>query len=313
MNFVETARAALKDKILKTPLEPCQELSTLLEVPVYLKLENLQVTGSFKIRGALTYLAQMKEKGGVACCSAGNHGLAVAYGAKMEGIPCTVYVPKSVDQAKFNKIQKLGAKVIVSEHQGYDETLIWAEEEARKKGLSFISAFDDPIIMAGNGGTLAAEILDDIPEVENFILPIGGGGMAAGFLSLIKGKRIICCQHQDSPSFFLSLKKGKAVTKMPPIDTVAGGIEGGIGANPFEILKGSVSDVVLLTEEEIYSGVRWMLEHHQILIEPSSAVVIAAAITGKLPPIKGPSVFVLSGRNVSIQTLRKILAIPLPS
>jgi len=309
MKLAIKAQQALKGKIRQTPIEFSKELSKIIGASAYLKLENLQITGSFKLRGALFYLSQLEDKTlGVACCSAGNHGLAVAYAAKKENVPCVVYVPKNVDQAKYEKMLELDAKVIVSEFSGYDETLIWAEKEAEKNGLAFISAYDHPFIMAANGGTLAMEIEMQLPEATNYILPIGGGGMAAGFAIELKGKRIICCQHQDSAAFDLSLKKSHAITKMPPIETVAGGIEGGIGKNTFDILKEYVNEVCLLSENEIYEGVRWMLKHHQILIEPSSAVVISAAIFGKLPLLKETTVFVISGRNVSFETIKKIVS-----
>lgn len=310
MDLIDEAFKMLNGKVRRTPIDSSSKLSKLIGTPAFLKLENLQITGSFKLRGALFYISQLKErKLGVACCSAGNHGIAVAYAAKMEGIPCRVYVPSSVDQAKHEKLIELDAKVIVSEFPGYDETLNWALSETEKNKIPFISAFDDPIIIAANGGTIAREIQEELPGAKNFILPIGGGGMAAGFASFLRGKRIICCQLKDSPAFALSLKQGKAVTQLPPCETAAGGIEGGIGALPFEMLKEhGVNEVCLLSEEEVFEGVRFMLQQHQMLVEPSSAVVIAAALFKKLPKLTGPTVFVISGRNVSYQTIKKIVS-----
>src|SRR3990167_4174373 len=172
--LIEQATEFLKGKIRNTPVEFSPELSKLLGQPVYLKLECLQTTGSFKLRGAFFYLSTLnaeEKKLGVATCSAGNHGLGVAYAAKELQIPCTVFVPKSVDQAKYDKLLKLGAKVKKSEFIGYDDTLAWAEQEALKLQIPMISAFNDEKIMAGNGGTLAVEVLSQVPEATHFVLP----------------------------------------------------------------------------------------------------------------------------------------------
>lgn len=314
LELISQAIQFLQGKIYRTTLEYSSSLSELLEVPVYLKLEAHQITGSFKVRGALFYLSTLKEsekRKGVAACSAGNHGLGVAYAAKNAGVACTVYVPKSVDEAKSQKILKLGAQVIRSPFEGYDETLEWATNQVKISGQHMISAFDDERIMAGNGGTIAAEILTDLPEVENVIFPVGGGGLASGITyylgSMAPKVRLIGCQHVDSPALKLSLERGSAVTVLPAIDTVAGGIEGGIGESCFEVIKERINDVVLLTEEEIYEAVRWMLKHHQYVIEPSAVVTIAACLSGKMPKLTGKTVVLLSGRNVAYSTLQKII------
>jgi threonine dehydratase len=314
LTLIEQAVSFLQGKIRKTPTEFSPALSELLKVPVYLKLECLQITGSFKIRGALFYLStlQGKEKrNGVAACSAGNHGLGVAFAAKQMGIPCTVFVPKGIDQAKYSKMLKLDAQVEESEFRGYDDTLAWAEDEAAKNQWHFISAFDDERIMAGNGSSLAVEILEELPDIQNVIVPVGGGGLSAGIAYYIKAKkpssRIIGCQHILSPALKLSMDSGQAVTKLPPIETIAGGVEGGIGLKCFEILKHRISDVTLLSEEEIIQGFRWMLKNHQYLIEPTSGVAIASCIFNKIPNLIGPTALILTGRNVSYITLQRLI------
>jgi threonine dehydratase len=311
--LIERAADFLRGKIRRTPIEFSLELSKLLGVPTYLKLEFLQLTGSFKIRGAFFYLSTLTEKEkrqGVATCSAGNHGLGIAYAAKELGIPCIIYVPKSVDHAKHDKLIKLGAKVKKSEFIGYDDTLVWATKEAANENLLMISAFNDEKIMAGNGGTLAIEILEELPKASHFILPMGGGGIAAGFSWLIKSKNpkawMTICQLAESPAFKLSLEQGKPVTYMPPIDTLAGGIEGGLGEKCFEILKTRVDEIVNIKEEELKSALCWLLEHHQYLIEPSAAVALASCLFGYVKP-KGPVVIVLTGRNVSYSTIRQVV------
>lgn len=306
-SLIEQASSFLKGKIRRTPLEHSSELSEILKVPIYLKCEFLQLTGSFKPRGAFFYTSTLKKGEEIAGVSAGNHGLGLALAAKYFNLPCTIFVPKQVDQAKFDKIKKLGAKVIRSEFIGYDDTIVWAEKEVKKNGLHLITAFDDERIMAGNGGSLAVEIVEDLPDVKNWIVPVGGGGLAAGMVTYAPDVRLIGCQHINSPGLKLSLERGKAVLHLPAIETVAGGIEGGLGEHCFSYLKEKVSDVALLSEEQILEGVRWMLKMHQYLIEPTAAVVIAAALFNKIPPLQGPTVIVLTGRNVSYETLKRLI------
>lgn len=312
--FVEEARACLAGRIRRTPLEESPALSKVLGVPVRLKLESLQITGSFKIRGALfrlSHLSPEEKAAGVATCSAGNHGKAVAYAARSLGLKPTIYVPASVDESKYRSMVSLGAEVVMSGFPGYDETEEWALGEAARSGRVWISAFDDEAVMAGNGGTVALEILEEMPEARGFVLPVGGGGLAAGLAFVVAerapGAAIVGCNHEKSPALALSLERGRAVTRLPAADTAAGGIEGGIGAKPFEVLRSRVARVALVSEEEIFQGVRWMLAEHQYLIEPSAAAAVAACLAGKAGSFDRPAAVVISGRNVSLATLRKIL------
>src|SRR5262249_5432401 len=154
----------LSGRVRRTPLELSPGLSKAAGVPVHLKLENLQATGSFKIRGALFRLSRLSEaekKAGIATCSGGNHGKAVAYAARAPGLTPWITVPSSVDEAKHRAMVALGAEVVVSRFPGYDDTEVWAQEEARQAGRVWVSAFDDEAIMAGNGGSLGEEILEE--------------------------------------------------------------------------------------------------------------------------------------------------------
>jgi threonine dehydratase len=312
--LIEEARAFLAGRVRHTPVEESPALSAVLGSPAWLKLESLQETGSFKIRGALFRLSRLtgeEKRAGIATCSAGNHGKAVARAARSLGLVPTIFVPSSVDESKFRAMVELGAEVVRSEFPGYDDTEQWAIAEAGRSGKVWISAFDDEAIMAGNGGSLALEILEDVPEARGFVLPVGGGGMAAGLAFVVKeklsGATVVGCNHERSPALALSLERGHAVTRLPAAETSAGGIEGGIGRKTFEILRTRVDRVALVSEEEIFAGVRWMLENHQHLIEPSAAAAVAACLSGKAGRFDGPVVVVISGRNVSLETLRKIL------
>lgn len=304
----------LDGKLRRTPVEISPALANRLGAPVWLKLESLQTTGSFKIRGAWFRLSQLtadERASGILTCSAGNHGKGVAYAARELGIRAIVCVPSSVDRAKYEGMVALGAEVRMSEFEGYDDTQAWAEQQALDEGKPFISPFDDIGIMAGNGGSLAAEIMEQLPEAATFIVPVGGGGLAAGLAFHVKAKRpgavVIGCQHEQSPGLRLSLEAGRAITRLPAIETVAGGVEGGLGELPFAILKSRVDHVALVSEQEIYEATRWVLAQHQYLIEPSAAVTVAACLTGKVGRLSSPAVVVLSGRNVSVDVIRRIL------
>ncbi len=315
MTLVLEARQALEGHIRRTPIEASPALSEIAGVPVSLKLECLQRTGSFKIRGAAFVLSRLsadERRSGVVTCSAGNHGKAVAHVARELAIPAEIHVPRTVDESKYQAMLALGARVVRSACEGFDETEQLAKAEAARTGRPFLTAFDDDRILAANGGTLAAEVLEDCIEARTFLLPVGGAGLAGGFAYYAKAalpeSRIIGCQHALSPALALSLEKGEAVLKLPAVATTAGGLEGGIGRTGFEILKTRIDGVALLTEDEIFEAVRFMLERHQYLIEPSSAVTVAAILTGRAGRLDSPAVAVISGRNVALSTVRRILA-----
>jgi threonine dehydratase len=316
LDLINEAREFLRPRIRRTPVEASPRLSAKLGVLTSLKLESLQITGSFKIRGAFFRLSRATEaerRGGIVTCSAGNHGKAIAYAARELGLRATIFVPKGVDQAKYRGMVSFGANVIVSPFPGYDETEELALEDSRKNGRAFVSAFDDAAVMAGNGGTLAAEIVEDLPDVKTFIVPVGGGGLSAGLALYVKEKvpaaRVIGCQHEVTPALRLSLERGSAVTRMPSGETLAAGIEGGIGTQTFEVLRTRVDDTPIVNDAEICDAVRWMVEEHQYLIEPTAAATLAACLAGKIAPLTAPAVVVISGRNVSSATVRKILCI----
>jgi threonine dehydratase len=315
VDLIEEASRFLASRVRHTPLEPSAPLSRVLGVPAWLKLECLQTTGSFKLRGALFRLSRLTEaekSAGIATCSAGNHGKAVAYAAKALGFKPTIVVPSSVDPSKHRSMVALGAEVILSPFPGYDDTEVWAMEKAKRDGKTWISAFDDDAIMAGNGGSVACEILQDLPDAGTFIVPVGGGGLAAGLSLLVKAKRpgatVIGCNHELSPALALSLSKGQAITRLPAAETSAGGIEGGIGQKTFAVLQSRVDRVALVSEAELFEAVRWMFDAHQYAIETAAAAGLAASLSGKVGKLESPAVIVLTGRNLSRELLARILA-----
>jgi threonine dehydratase len=313
-SLIDAAAEFLRPRIRRTPVERSATLTEILGVPTWLKLEHLQITGSFKIRGAFFRLSRLTEEErrcGIVTCSAGNHGKAVAYAARELGIAATIYVPSTVDEAKLRGIQAAGARAVVAPFPGFDETNEWALEAAQREGRPFLSAFDDPAVMAGNGGTLAAEILEDLPEVCNFIFPVGGGSLGAGLSYLVRerkaGCRLIAVQHELSPALKLSFERGAAMTKLLGADTLAAGVEGGVGEKTFEVMRTRLDEVALISEAEMFAATRWMAEEHQYMVEPSGAVALAACLARKMERLNGPTVVVFTGRNVSIATWSKIL------
>lgn len=311
------AEATLRPVLRRTPLELSGLLSELAGRPVYLKLECLQITGSFKVRGAYVYLSRLsaaERARGVVTCSAGNHGKGVAWAGRELSVPVRVHVPLSVDQAKLAGMKRLGAEVIVSAVDGYDETEAIAEADAEARGLPFISAYEDDAIRAGNGGTLGLELLDQLPELASVATPLSGGGLAAGMAVALDARRpgveLWACQHEGSASLAVSLARGEAATSLPPIQTLAGGLEGGIGAVNFAMLADRVRGVATVSEQALKRAVVWALDAHQLLIEPSGAAALAAILEGKIPRAPGPLVVILTGRNLALGTLSNILDEP---
>jgi threonine dehydratase len=315
---VQEAVAFLNGRIRRTPVEFSPALSAIVGVPIWLKLEFLQITGSFKLRGALFRLSKLSKTErdlGFVTSSAGNHGKAVAYAAKQMGLHAVVCVPSSVDAAKYRGIVELGADVRRSPFPGYDSTEDWAISEAAREGLPFISPYDGESIIAAGGGSLAVEVLEDLPDARTFLIPTRGGGLAAGFafkaLSHHADSRIICCQHERSPGLLRSIEAGHAVKGLPVIQTSAGAIEGGVASLPFEVLRDRVGfahiAVTLVGESEIEAAVQWMMEKHQYLIEPASAAALAAALKGGAIAKTAPAVIVLTGRNVSTNVISRLL------
>ncbi len=301
LQAIEQAAIYLRDHVAKTPVEA--------SAVGVLKLENRQVTGSFKVRGALWKLARTAPGTAVAAASAGNHGLGLAYAARLRGAAATIYVPSTVDAAKARGILALGATLVRSPHAGYDDTAAWGAERAANDGLSWVSAYEDPDIIAGNGGSLALEILDQVPDVDTIVVPTGGGGMLAGVVTAVLARRpavrVVAVQHEGCPALAWSLARGQVVTHTEPFDTAAGGLEGGFGALNFEIVRGHV-DTATVSEAELFEAMRFLWDEHREVAEPSGAAAIAAVRAGRVDA--GPrTVVVVTGRNVARATLVRAL------
>ena len=312
----EDAAAFLRDVITATPLDESQHLSELLGVPVHLKLENLQRTGSFKIRGAayrLSRLTAQERARGVVAASAGNHAQGVALAAQALGIPATIFMPLGVPVPKLLATRGYGAEVIL-EGVTVETPLRLAAEYAERTGAVLIHPFDHRDIIVGQG-TLGLELVDDLPGLETVIIGIGGGGLIAGVAAAVKARaaaegrsiRIIGVQAENSAAYPSSLEAGHPLV-VATRPTIADGIAvARPGDVPFEIIRELVDEVVTVTDDDIARALLVLLERAKQVVEPAGAVGVAAILAGKVTAA-GPTVSVLSGGNIDPLLLQRVVA-----
>lgn len=313
MRDVYLARQRIAPLVRTTPLIRSPILSERVGSAVYLKPECLQETGSFKIRGAANNMVSLttKEKArGVVTVSTGNHGGAVSYVGGQLGIKAVICVPEGVPSNKLEAIKGLGAEVVVG-GQTYDQAEEEAPRLAEERGLSMISAYDDPFIIAGQG-TIGLELLEDLPEVDTVLVPVGGGGLISGIALAMKSAssdtRVIAVSMDRAPVMYHSLKAGKPIT-MPQEETIADALVGGIGMNnryTFRLMQQYVDDFVLVSDDEIATAMAFALEKHHLVVEGGGAVGLAALLEGKVKDIGRNVAIVLSGSNVDLPVLLRI-------
>ncbi|MGE3193236.1 MAG: threonine ammonia-lyase [Microbacteriaceae bacterium] len=299
-----------------TPMEKSRYLRELLGQDVYLKAESLQRTGSYKIRGAYNRLSQLTEEEralGVVAASAGNHAQGVALAARELGIAATIFMPLGVALPKLQATRNYGAEVVLHGHV-VDETLRAAAEFAERTGAILIPPFDHPDVVAGQG-TLAFEILEQVPDVENIIVPIGGGGLISGIASAFaqlapeigRRVRIIGVQAENAAAYPPSLAAGEpiAITTSP---TIADGIlVGRPGALNFEIIRETVDEIVTVADDDTARALVMLLERAKLVVEPAGAVGVAAAITGAIA-VDGPTVVLISGGNIDPMVMERVIS-----
>lgn len=310
------AAAALEGVISHTPLDESQHLSDLLGVPVHLKLENLQRTGSFKIRGAtyrLSRLTAQERARGVVAASAGNHAQGVALAAKALGIRATIFMPLGVPVPKLLATRGYGADVVL-EGATVETPLRLAAEFAARTGAVFIHPFDHRDVIAGQG-TLGLELMDELPDLDTIVLGIGGGGLIAGVAAAAKARaaaegrrvRIVGVQAENSAAYPPSLDAGHPL-EIPTSPTIADGIAvARPGDLPFEIIRDLVDEVVTVSEDDIARALLVLLERAKQVVEPAGAVGVAAILAGKVVAT-GPTVTVLSGGNIDPLLLQRVVA-----
>ena len=308
---VRAARRTLRGVARVTALEGSRHLSALVGSPVSLKCENLQRTGSFKVRGAYVRIAGLtpgERAAGVVAASAGNHAQGVALAASLLGVRSTVFMPSGAPLPKVAATREYGADVVMH-GQVVDETLRAAQQYAEETGAVFIHPFDHPDVVAGQG-TVGLEILEQCPEVHTIVVGIGGGGLMAGVAVAVKALRpdvrLVGVQAAGSASYPPSLAAGRPVALDAPA-TMADGIKvGRPGDVPFKIVGGLVDDIRTVSEDELSSALLLCLERAKLVVEPAGASPVAALLSSP-ESFEGPVVAVLSGGNVDPLLLQRIL------
>lgn len=311
---IKDARETIKDIVRTTDILESNKLSALTGAKVFYKCENLQKTGSFKIRGACNKIASLTEEekaNGVIASSAGNHAQGVALGAKMCGIKATIAMPATAPLAKVTATRGYGAEVVLN-GVVYDDAYAKAVEIQKETGATFLHPFNDKYVIAGQG-TIGLEIFEQLNgNVDTILCPIGGGGIIAGIATCAKALnpnvKIIGVQTANIPSMYESMKNGK-VTSAFKETTIADGIAVKTpGDLTFEIIKELVDEIVVVEEEEIAQGMLFLMENQKVVAEGSGAVSTAAILSGKYVPQKDENVVcIISGGNVDVNTLYRVI------
>ncbi|MDY4128041.1 threonine ammonia-lyase [Peptostreptococcus porci] len=315
---IQNAREVIKDIILETDILENVRLSEKTGARIFYKCENLQRTGSFKVRGACNKIASLTEEEkshGVIASSAGNHAQGVALGAKQAGIKATICMPANAPLSKVAATKSYGANVVLNGNV-YDDALAKAKEIQAETGATFLDPFNDKYVIAGQG-TIGLEIFEQRSgEVDTVIVPIGGGGIIAGIATALKGLnpdiKIIGVQTANIPSMKVSFEAGKVTSAFNDI-TIADGIAVKTpGDLTFDIISKNVDQVITVTEEEIAEAILFMMENQKLVSEGAGAVSTAALLSGKYVPNKGENVVcVVSGGNIDINTLYRIMSVAL--
>ncbi|MBT2655644.1 threonine ammonia-lyase [Bacillus sp. ISL-18] len=307
------AREKMKGIVHTTPLDFSQTFSSIsANNKVYLKLENLQKTGSFKVRGSYNKMISLTEEElhkGVVAASAGNHAQGVAYSSQMLGIPCTIVMPKGAPLSKVSATRQYGAKVVL-QGQTFDDALAYALELKDQMGATFVHAFDDDAVIAGQG-TVGLEILEQLPDVEAIMVPVGGGGLIGGIALAVKEKnphvRVYGVQAMACPSMKQSLVENGPV-RVESTPTMADGIAvKKPGLHNFELVEKYVDDIICVDEMEIARTMLLLLERNKLLVEGSGAVSLASLLYQKVNFKEKNVVAVISGGNVDVNFISRII------
>ncbi len=315
---VTAAATRIASLAQKTPVIQAPALQARVEgAQVWLKLENLQNTGSFKVRGAANKIASLsaaEHARGIVTCSSGNHGRAVAYVAEALRVDATVCVPEWVDPVKLAAIQQHGAEVVLH-GATYDEAEERSLEIQQERGLTYVHPFDDLDTISGQG-TIGLELLEQVPTVGTVVVPLSGGGLIAGVASAVKSARpdcrIVGVSAENACVMYRSLEAG-APQVVPEEDTIANALAGGIGVenhNSFRLVRQLVDEHVLVSELEIRDAMRFAASEYRIVVEGGGAVAIAAVLTGRVTGGGGDVALVVSGGNVDPAVLAEVLATP---
>jgi len=306
---VQAAAERIQPYVVPTPLERSTHLSEKCGAEVWLKFECFQTTGSFKLRGALNALLQLPMGTPVLTVSAGNHGLGVARAAALLDMAATVIVPETASEAKVDALRHSGAELLLR-GRNYDEAEVFGHHLAQQRAAVFVSAYNDTAVVAG-GGTVALEILEDLPSTRTLVVPAGGGGLIGGIGIAAHGidssLAIDGAQSVASPALHAALQARQRV-EVPIHDSLADGLAGNVESDSItlDLLQHHVRQVALLEEHEIAAAMRFLLEHERVLVEGAAAVGVAALLRNAVKlETGGATVVVLTGRNVAASVLQQ--------
>lgn len=311
-DLIQEAHDRLKKRVRRTELIFSHYYTEKLGVPLFFKCENLQRTGSFKIRGALNFMtAQPREalRNGVITASAGNHAQGVAFSADLLGVKATIYMPETTPPQKVQSTRDYGAEVVLT-GRNFDESCQAAWAAQRTSGALFVHPFDDDLVMAGQG-TIALEILEQVPELRNLVVPVGGGGLIAGMAAAVRELaphvRIIGVESQAAHSMSLSFRAGRPC-ESPVNVTLADGIAVKLpGSRTLPVIRDCVDEIVLVEEEEIAQAIVSLLERTKLLVEGAGAVPLAAVLHKRIEGLSGKTVCLLSGGNIDVKTIAQVV------
>jgi threonine dehydratase len=310
---IEAARERIKGAVYYSPCQESIPLSEITGMQIICKLDNLQRTGSFKERGARNALAQLppeQQKRGVIAASAGNHAQALAYQGKLLGIPATVVMPKFAPLIKIGNCQKLGANVVLH-GKDFAEAKAHAHEIGEERGLAYIDGYDDPAIIAGQG-TMGLEIVEQVPDLDAVVIPVGGGGLLAGVALAVKSLRpkakIIAVEADHVASFSAAMRAGKPV-RIETQPTLADGLAiAEVGKNAFAIAAPLVDRTILVSEEQIAVSILRIVELEKGVVEGAAATPLAACLSGQLADLAGKRVvLLLCGGNIDPNVLSRVV------
>lgn len=310
---VLAARKTIAGTALRTPLIPSFFLAKRAGQEVLLKLELAQPTGAFKLRGAANAVFRLPDDvPGVACCSTGNHGRAVAFAARKRGLRAVVCLSRLVPQTKIDGIRAFGAEVHVA-GISQDEAMAESRRLSASDGLIEIPPFDDPLVVAGQG-TIGLELLEERPDIATILVPLSGGGLAAGVALAAKtikpGVRVVGITMDRGAAMAASIAAGRPV-EVAEVESLADSLGGGIGldnSQTFPLCRDLLDDVVLVTEAEIYHAMQALYFEDRIVAEGASVVGIAALLSGKVTPGPGPIAQIITGRNLDMNEHARIMA-----
>jgi len=315
LSDIYLAKKRIAFLIKKTPLIRSSQLSTLVDSSVLLKPENYQVTGAFKLRGAtnkILGLTDEERERGVIAVSSCNHGRAVAYVAQKLGVKATICVPTPVPENKRKAIRYLGADLVV-EGENAEEAMAYADKLQAKSGMTMVHPFDDLAVIAGQG-TIGLELLEDFPEIDTVIVPLSGGGLMSGIAFTLKTVKpsihVIGVTMENGPAMVESLKAGRVVDVIET-PTLADALAGGLNIDnqyTLPMVQKYVDETVLVSEEEIATGILFCVREHQMIVEGGGVVGVSALLSKKVSDLGKNVAIVISGGNLSEKVLAKLLA-----